>query len=135
MNLLCPNCQKPLTVPEQYAGQPIRCPLCSGTFYPLAANASRPSAHAPTASRALCRRRVLRCPSPDTYGLKDPIAPPPLRLRKFPIWRLSQRLPLERVRLPWRNDVYTPQTYTDTQPSYPSTPTPEGYQQEIHSLV
>ena len=32
MNLLCPNCQKPLTVPEQYAGQPMRCPLCSGTF-------------------------------------------------------------------------------------------------------
>src|SRR5947209_7552603 len=32
MNLLCPNCQKPLTVPEQYAGQPMRCPLCQGTF-------------------------------------------------------------------------------------------------------
>ena len=32
MNLLCPNCQKPLSVPDQYAGQPMRCPLCNGTF-------------------------------------------------------------------------------------------------------
>lgn len=32
MNLLCPNCQKMLQVPEQYAGQMMKCPLCSGTF-------------------------------------------------------------------------------------------------------
>jgi hypothetical protein len=32
MELLCPNCQKKLTVPEQYAGQMMRCPLCQGTF-------------------------------------------------------------------------------------------------------
>ena len=32
MNLLCPNCQKMLTVPEQYAGQLMKCPLCNGTF-------------------------------------------------------------------------------------------------------
>lgn len=32
MNLLCPNCQKTLTVPEQFAGQLMKCPLCSGTF-------------------------------------------------------------------------------------------------------
>jgi hypothetical protein len=32
MELLCPNCQKKLTVPEQYAGQIMRCPLCQGTF-------------------------------------------------------------------------------------------------------
>lgn len=32
MNLLCPNCQKPLQVPEQYAGQLMKCPLCQGTF-------------------------------------------------------------------------------------------------------
>ena len=32
MNLLCPNCQKMLQVPEQYAGQLMKCPLCSGTF-------------------------------------------------------------------------------------------------------
>lgn len=32
MNLLCPNCQKMLTVPEQFAGQLMKCPLCTGTF-------------------------------------------------------------------------------------------------------
>jgi hypothetical protein len=32
MNLQCPNCQKLLTVPEQYAGQLMKCPLCQGNF-------------------------------------------------------------------------------------------------------
>lgn len=32
MNLLCPNCQKMLTVSEEFAGQLMKCPLCSGTF-------------------------------------------------------------------------------------------------------
>jgi hypothetical protein len=32
MNILCPNCQKMLQVPEESAGQPMKCPLCSGTF-------------------------------------------------------------------------------------------------------
>src|SRR5262249_54139783 len=32
MNLLCPNCQKMLQVPEQYAGQQMKCPLCTGAF-------------------------------------------------------------------------------------------------------
>jgi hypothetical protein len=32
MNLLCPNCKKLLTVPDQSAGQRMQCPLCSGTF-------------------------------------------------------------------------------------------------------
>ena len=32
MNLQCPNCQKTLTVGDQYAGQLMKCPLCNGTF-------------------------------------------------------------------------------------------------------
>ncbi len=32
MNLLCPNCQQMLNVPEQYAGQLMKCSKCSGTF-------------------------------------------------------------------------------------------------------
>ena len=32
MNILCPNCQKTLTVPEDSAGQMMQCPLCQGTF-------------------------------------------------------------------------------------------------------
>ena len=32
MNLLCPNCQKMITIADQFAGQLMQCPLCSGTF-------------------------------------------------------------------------------------------------------
>lgn len=32
MELMCPNCQQKLTIPDQYAGQLMRCPLCNGTF-------------------------------------------------------------------------------------------------------
>lgn len=32
MNLLCPTCQKQLQVPEQYAGQMMKCPLCDNPF-------------------------------------------------------------------------------------------------------
>src|SRR5437773_12166780 len=32
MELLCPNCQQKLTVPEQYAGPLTKSPLCGGTF-------------------------------------------------------------------------------------------------------
>ncbi|MFO0876329.1 MAG: hypothetical protein U0840_03065 [Gemmataceae bacterium] len=53
MNLLCPNCQKMLTVPEQFAGQLMKCPLCSGTFtvpaLPAGAELSAPAAPAFTA--------------------------------------------------------------------------------------
>jgi hypothetical protein len=32
MNFLCQSCQQMLTVPEQYAGQLMKCPLCGATF-------------------------------------------------------------------------------------------------------
>jgi hypothetical protein len=32
MNLLCPNCQKQLSVPEQNAGQLMKCPFCTKYF-------------------------------------------------------------------------------------------------------
>jgi hypothetical protein len=32
MNLLCPHCQKMVTVPDEYAGQLMKCPLCANTF-------------------------------------------------------------------------------------------------------
>jgi hypothetical protein len=68
MNLMCPNCQKMLTVPEQYAGQLMKCPLCAGTFtvpgLPPSMPASAPAPPPP--------------PAPDTYALhQEPAAPPP----------------------------------------------------------
>lgn len=32
MNLLCPNCQKMLQVGDQYSGQVMQCPMCTGQF-------------------------------------------------------------------------------------------------------
>src|SRR5262245_36729946 len=47
MNLLCPNCQKMISIPDQYAGQIMKCPLCSNTFTaPALPAASAPPAGA-----------------------------------------------------------------------------------------
>jgi hypothetical protein len=32
MEILCPSCQRKLTILEQYAGQQMKCPLCANTF-------------------------------------------------------------------------------------------------------
>jgi hypothetical protein len=63
MNLLCPNCQKMLTVPEQYAGQLMKCPLCASTFT-VPGLPSAPTAAPP--------------PPPETYAVKpEPVATTP----------------------------------------------------------
>jgi hypothetical protein len=31
-NLTCPHCRRLLTVPKEYAGQLMKCPLCASTF-------------------------------------------------------------------------------------------------------
>jgi hypothetical protein len=42
MELLCSQCQQRLTIPDQYAGQVMRCPLCNGTFTAPALTATPP---------------------------------------------------------------------------------------------
>lgn len=81
MNLQCPNCQQMLTVPEQYAGQPMRCPLCSGTFtvpaLPQAAGAPADTT-APGASDVYgVRHEPELAPTPAPAFHTDPIAAPP----------------------------------------------------------
>jgi hypothetical protein len=66
MNLLCPNCQKMLTVPEQYAGQLMKCPLCNGTFTVPTLPVSPPAPPLPPPPAG-----------PDIYGFKDPVPPAP----------------------------------------------------------
>lgn len=66
MNLLCPNCQKMLTVPEEFAGQLMKCPLCSGTFtVPGLPGTAAPSAPTPAE------------PEAETYAFHDDPAPQP----------------------------------------------------------
>src|SRR5262245_26948033 len=99
MNLLCPNCQRMLSVPEQYAGQLMKCPLCNGTFtvpalpQPLAGAAVGPpetvAAVAPgpppggQATETLASSAPAAgppAPPPDSYGVAPPAplpVPPP----------------------------------------------------------
>src|SRR5205807_2326346 len=74
MDFLCPSCQKMLTVPDQYAGTLMKCPLCQNTFQAPALPAKPPPLEAagpatpPTPPPA----------PPDAYGLKEPpLSPPP----------------------------------------------------------
>lgn len=64
MDFRCPNCQKDLTVPDEYAGQLMKCPLCQNTFQAPAL--PPPVAPSPPAG-------------PDTYPVttEPPPAPPP----------------------------------------------------------
>src|SRR5687768_14690596 len=72
MNLLCPNCQKMLTVPEQYAGQLMKCPLCAGTFTVPNVPGGSPGEAAPAFS-APPSPPAPSPSAPETYGVKaDP---------------------------------------------------------------
>jgi len=63
MDFRCPSCQKDLTVPDEYAGQLMKCPLCQNTFQ--APSLPPPVAPSPPAA-------------PETYGVAtEPAAPPP----------------------------------------------------------
>jgi hypothetical protein len=66
MNLLCPNCQKMLTVPEECAGQLMQCPLCRGTF-------TMPALPQPAAAAAAAPAGSPKAPPPaDTFSVPLP---------------------------------------------------------------
>jgi hypothetical protein len=71
MQLQCPHCHKMLSVPEEFAGQTMKCPLCGGTFPTPALPGSplggfNPPPPAPTPAPVL----------PEPYSLA-PATPPP----------------------------------------------------------
>lgn len=69
MDFRCPSCQKDLTVPDEYAGQLMKCPLCQNTFQAPAL--PPPVAPSPPPS------------GPGTYSVEPPPpAPPPEAPRK-----------------------------------------------------
>src|SRR5690242_15193101 len=67
MDFRCPSCQRDLTVPDEYAGQLMKCPLCQNTFQAPAL--PPPVTPAPPATPPAAA---------DTYAvLTDPAAPLP----------------------------------------------------------
>jgi hypothetical protein len=121
MNLLCPNCQKPLTVPEQYAGQPMRCPLCQGTF---TVPALPPSSTPPLPPAA-----VPPAATPDVYGVADAGAPPPPPpMPNFDVGGAPPK-PSAVTAAPPPSPPSGPTTgHVEGEPTYPTVATPEGYQ-------
>ncbi len=71
MDFLCPNCQKMLTVPDQYAGTLMKCPLCQNTFT-APALPPKPAPLTPAAAMP-----PPPPPPSETYGVKADAAPPP----------------------------------------------------------
>jgi hypothetical protein len=82
MELLCPNCQKKLTVPEQYAGQLMRCPLCQGTF-------TVPAMPSTVAAEAAEPFGGLAPPKTEPYG----VAPEPVAATAAPLPPISAESP------------------------------------------
>jgi hypothetical protein len=81
MNILCPNCQKPISVDERYAGQLMKCPLCAGTFtvplLPDAAATPRPAAPSPATVSSTSAATMPATPREEGYGLAPEPAPAP----------------------------------------------------------
>lgn len=105
MNLLCPSCQKMLQVPDQFAGQQMRCPLCNNIFtvpgLPDAAGMPPPPPPPPEPFRASDRPPPPPsfAPPPPPEPSRAPAVPPPpvherdyLRLKSY--W-ISKRV------VPW----------------------------------
>ncbi len=72
MDFRCPSCQKDLTVPDEYAGQLMKCPLCQNTFTAPAL----PPPVVPTPAPAVPPSQS----GPGTYAVVSeptPPAPPP----------------------------------------------------------
>src|SRR5262245_23353908 len=73
MDFLCPSCQKMLTVPDQYAGTKMKCPLCAATF--TAPSLPSPASSAPGGPGPF--PPPASAPSPTAAPLPPPMTPAP----------------------------------------------------------
>jgi hypothetical protein len=85
MELNCPSCKQRLSIPDQYAGQLMKCPMCSNTFTapPLQ---SAPPPPAPPPPRQAPPRESFTAPPP---------APPPPPPSAPPEWEPIEEVPAE----------------------------------------
>jgi hypothetical protein len=64
MELSCPTCQKKLNIPDQFAGQLMRCPLCNATFQAPALAPGQSPTPATAAEPAMMEPMVIPEPPP-----------------------------------------------------------------------
>ena len=68
MDLICPNCQKRLTIEDRSAGTVVKCPLCGGTM-------TCPPDQKKTAG-TVCRAASNACDLAETCDGATPSCPP-----------------------------------------------------------
>ena len=74
MELQCPGCLKRLTIPDPFAGQMVKCPLCAGMFVAPALPA-KPVTVAPIVAPVVAP--VVAPIAPPMPAMELPVAPPP----------------------------------------------------------
>jgi hypothetical protein len=95
MELHCPSCQRRLTIPDQYAGQMMKCPLCNNTFTAPALSPVPAPATAPPAPPPLDMTTPPPAPMSVRPDEPPPLPPPPGDyVHRLNIW-ISPRV------LPW----------------------------------
>ncbi len=127
MNILCPNCQRPVSVDEQHAGQLLKCPLCGGTFtVPTLPPAAPPSFGTAPAFPGMTSGTVAE-PTAETYGLvaEPKPAPAPTGADRAAASTASPRLDKAPASSPW--DLQTPLGASPSRPEPPPPPPPGGY--------
>lgn len=77
MNLLCPSCQKMVTVDNQFAGQQMRCPHCNSIFTVPSLPAAPPAAPPPPPAPAPFRMPESAPPPPAPAAPPSKPSPPP----------------------------------------------------------
>ena len=82
MNIHCPNCQKELMIPDEHAGQHMKCPLCHETFMAPSLPGSAPEpASAPSAPEPTIQEESFRmqppadAPAPEELETDKPSQP------------------------------------------------------------
>lgn len=81
MELLCPNCQRKLTIPDQYGGQLMKCPLCTNTF--TAPALAAPQVAAPVVATPPPPPAPLPAAPPAPPPMVAPPPPPPVETSPF----------------------------------------------------
>lgn len=67
MKVACPNCQKPIKVPDEWAGRTARCPVCKGPFVVP----GQPVASAPAAAPRPAPRPLANSSDPGALDLQS----------------------------------------------------------------